>query len=106
MFSFDGFDSASEEHRKREKNKARELRQSQWWKNQKGRGLCHYCRQRFHPSELTLDHVVPIVRGGKTSRNNCVPCCKECNSNKKYMLPVEWEEYLRKREQDYKEDSQ
>jgi hypothetical protein len=23
-----------------------------------------------------------------------VPCCKECNNRKKYLLPMEWEEYL------------
>jgi len=94
MFSFDGFSSADDQHRKREKNKARELRQSQWWKNQKGKGLCYYCKQEFHPSELTMDHLVPIVRGGKTTKNNCVPCCQECNSQKKYLLPIEWQEYL------------
>jgi len=96
VFSFDGFDRADDAHVKKEKNKARELRQSQWWKNRKGEGLCCYCKQRFHPSELTMDHLVPIIRGGKTTKNNCVVCCKECNSNKKYLLPVEWEEYLQK----------
>jgi hypothetical protein len=38
----------------RERQKARELRGSQWWKRS----------------------------------------CKACNSKKKYMLPIEWEEYL------------
>ena len=43
-----------------------------------------------------MDHVVPVVRGGKSTRNNVVPCCKECNSQKRYLLPVEWEEYLQR----------
>ena len=85
---------AEEEHVKREKAKARALRASQWWKNQLGKGRCHYCKKRFHPRDLTMDHVVPIIRGGKTTRGNVVPCCKECNSKKKYLLPVEWQEYL------------
>jgi 5-methylcytosine-specific restriction endonuclease McrA len=34
------------------------------------------------------------VRGGKSTRGNVVPACKECNNRKKYLLPVEWEEYL------------
>jgi len=42
-----------------------------------------------------MDHVVPVVRGGKSSRGNLVPACKECNSRKKYLLPVEWDEYLK-----------
>jgi 5-methylcytosine-specific restriction endonuclease McrA len=41
-----------------------------------------------------MDHIVPIIRGGKASKNNVVPACKECNSKKKYLLPLEWEEYL------------
>jgi 5-methylcytosine-specific restriction endonuclease McrA len=84
----------SEEELKRERAKARELRHSQWWKNRVGRGVCHYCGQKFPAAELTMDHLVPLIRGGKSTRGNCVPACKECNNKKKYMLPVEWEEYL------------
>lgn len=84
----------SEQEVKREKEKARELRRSQWWKNRVARGLCHYCGKNFSPDELTMDHLVPIVRGGKSTRGNVVPACKECNNRKKYLLPVEWEEYL------------
>ena len=88
------FTPADDEHVKREKAKARSLRQSQWWKNRKATGRCHYCDRSVHPTELTMDHVVPIIRGGKTSRGNCVPCCKECNSRKRHQMPVEllWSE--------------
>jgi 5-methylcytosine-specific restriction endonuclease McrA len=48
------------------------------------------------PKELTLDHIVPIIRGGKSTRGNCVPSCKECNNRKKHLLPIEWEEYLQR----------
>ncbi len=88
------FIPADEEHIRREKAKAYELRQSQWWKNLRGRGECYYCKRRFPAKELTMDHIVPLVRGGKTTKNNVVPACKECNNKKKYMLPIEWEEYL------------
>jgi|TARA_B100001971_G_C17896725_1_gene385873 5-methylcytosine-specific restriction endonuclease McrA len=88
------FIPASEEHMARERNKARELRRSQWWKNRTGQGKCHYCERRFHPRELTMDHVVPLVRGGFTARSNVVPCCGECNTNKKDLIPFEWEAYL------------
>lgn len=90
----DFFIPADEEHVGREKAKARELRRSQWWKNQLGKGQCHYCRQRVHPHDLTMDHVVPIVRGGRTSRHNVVTCCKDCNSRKKYLVPSEWQAYV------------
>ncbi|TYO98478.1 HNH endonuclease [Geothermobacter ehrlichii] len=88
------FFEASEEHIRRERARARELRRSQWWKNRIARGICHYCQARVDPKELTLDHVVPLVRGGRSTRGNCVPACKACNSRKQSMLPVEWEEYL------------
>lgn len=85
----------SEQQVKREKEKARELRRSQWWKNRVARGLCHYCGMSFPPDELTMDHLVPIVRGGTSTRGNVVPACKECNNRKKYLLPIEWDEYLK-----------
>ncbi len=79
----------------KEKEKARDLRKSQWWKRQTAKGTCYYCRRRFPPSELTMDHVIPLVRGGKSVRGNTVPACRECNARKKYLLPVEWDQYLR-----------
>jgi 5-methylcytosine-specific restriction endonuclease McrA len=88
MGGFDFFDD--EEHLRREKNKARELRQSQWWKRQRAKGFCHYCGRRFAARELTMDHVVPISRGGKTTKANVVPCCKDCNNRKKMKLPMDW----------------
>jgi len=90
----DFFITAEEEHIKREKAKARELRASQWWKRKRSSGLCYYCGQKFKPAELTMDHLVPITRGGKSAQGNLVPACKECNNKKKYLLPTEWEEYL------------
>jgi hypothetical protein len=27
-------------------------------------------------------------------KGNVVPCCKNCNTKKKYLLPVEWQDYL------------
>lgn len=70
---------------KREKAKARALRNSQWWKRRRSNGICHYCGRKFKPTELTMDHIVPIGRGGKSTKGNVVPACKECNTNKKYM---------------------
>ncbi len=84
----------SEEEIKREREKSRELRKSRWWQNRLAKGICHYCGQQFAPEVLTMDHLVPLSRGGKASRNNVVPACKECNSRKKYLLPIEWDEFL------------
>ncbi len=80
----------SEEEIKRERAKARALRQSQWWKRRRATGICHYCGQKFPPHTLTMDHLVPLVRGGRSSKGNLVPACKECNTKKTHTLAFEW----------------
>ena len=79
----------------RERRKARELRESQWWKRRLAKGICYYCGRKTAPKNLTMDHIVPISRGGKSAKGNVVPCCKECNNAKKQLLPMEWEQYLK-----------
>lgn len=80
---------------KREKARARELRQSGWWKRRLATGFCHYCRREVGARLLTADHVIPLIRGGRSVRGNLVPACKDCNSRKQSLLPWEWEDYLR-----------
>ena len=77
----------TEEEIRRERRKARELRDSQWWKNRMSQGLCAHCGGRFPPRELTMDHLVPIIRGGKSTRGNVVPSCKACNTARSHSLP-------------------
>lgn len=93
----------SEAEIRREREKSRELRKSRWWKNRLAQGRCHWCNGTFAPDELTMDHIVPVTRGGKSSRNNVVPSCKECNNRKKYLLPMEWAEFLEKARQNSEE---
>ncbi|MGQ9693456.1 MAG: HNH endonuclease [Thermodesulfobacteriota bacterium] len=85
----------NEKHLKLERQKARLLRQSRWWKQKIAEGRCYYCQQKFPPAELTMDHIVPISRGGQTTKGNVVPVCKDCNNKKKYLLLMEWEEYVK-----------
>lgn len=40
---------------------------------------CQYCGTK---KELTIDHIIPKAKGGKTSWNNLVTACKKCNSKK------------------------
>ena len=81
---------------KRERYKARQLRDSQWWKRRVAKGVCGYCGQSAPPKELTMDHIVPLARGGKSTKGNVVPACKTCNNAKKNLLPMEWDQYLNK----------
>ena len=76
-------------HVAREKRHAKALRQSQWWRNKIARGICAYCQGTFAPAELTMDHIVPLARGGRSTKGNVVPCCKACNTRKKYWTPAE-----------------
>jgi len=84
----------SEDDLRREKARARELRKTQWWKRRLARGRCHYCGQAIPARELTMDHVVPLSRGGRSIKANVVPACKACNVKKKQSLPMEWDDYL------------
>jgi 5-methylcytosine-specific restriction enzyme A len=90
----------SDEEIRKEKAKAQTLRKSQWWKRKCAEGSCYFCGNKFHPKELTMEHVVPLIRGGKSSKGNIVPACKECNNKKKYLLPIEWEDYLKNLQKD------
>ena len=95
-----------EAHIAREKQRARTLKKSQWWKNKIAGGICHYCQRKFPPEELTMDHVVPLSRGGRSNKGNVVVCCKKCNSEKKYLTPVEikLKEIQQEREREKKEN--
>lgn len=78
-------------HVRRERARARELRQSQWWKRRRAAGICHYCGAHVGAGALTMDHLLPIIRGGRSTRGNVVPACKACNDAKKHSLPHEFD---------------
>lgn len=88
-FYFLSVENTDPKRMKRERDKARELKKSVWWKQKKALGICHYCNLHVKPENLTMDHLVPIARGGESMKNNIVPCCKECNAKKKLATPVE-----------------
>lgn len=43
---------------------------------------CQYCEKHFPQSILTMDHVLPQSKGGKTNWENIVAACRPCNSKK------------------------
>lgn len=89
---------------RREKEKARRLRNSAWWARKIASGRCYYCGKEVGRENLTMDHMIPLSRGGMSNKGNLVPSCKECNNMKKYLLPVEWEEYMNRIREDFKEE--
>lgn len=78
----------SEQDVRREKDKARRLRQTQWWMRKIHNGVCHYCNKEVGRDDLTMDHIVPLSRGGKSTKGNIVAACKECNSKKNICCPL------------------
>ncbi len=56
---------------------------------------CVYCGRRQKP--LTIDHVIPVSRGGKTDFENCVTSCVTCNNKKGARTPSEAEMHLKRR---------
>lgn len=48
------------------------------------KGECQYCGSK---KQLTLDHVIPRSKGGKTSWTNLVTACNRCNVNKGDKTP-------------------
>ncbi|WP_145265031.1 HNH endonuclease [Calycomorphotria hydatis] len=50
---------------------------------------CQYCGAKPGSTELTIDHVLPKSKGGKTSWENCVLACVRCNHRKADRMPGE-----------------
>lgn len=90
------FDAPGDAEIRAERGRARDLRKTRWWQQKTAPGLCYYCGKNMVFQDITMDHLVPLARGGRSTKDNLVPCCKACNNLKKSMLPLEWEEYLDK----------
>jgi 5-methylcytosine-specific restriction endonuclease McrA len=56
---------------------------------------CAYCGAR--QDRLSIDHIIPKSKGGKTNFENCVAACKACNLRKGGRTPSEAKMYLRAR---------
>lgn len=54
---------------------------------------CAYCGGKKR--KLTIDHIIPKSRRGKTDFENCVSCCKSCNNKKGSKTPSEAKMYLK-----------
>ncbi|MCM2324586.1 MAG: HNH endonuclease [Oligoflexia bacterium] len=51
--------------------------------------VCQYCGGKFNKTHLTLDHVIPIVQGGRKCWENIVTACKPCNQRKGGRTPAQ-----------------
>ena len=50
---------------------------------------CQYCGEKPSPDEVTIDHIVPQVRKGPSTFENCALACLSCNQKKDNRTPEE-----------------
>lgn len=87
-------------HKVREQiNRRRALKESapgditieEFWASCDRRGWeCSYCHDALTKASATMDHVVPLSRGGSNGIDNIAPCCRRCNASKGNRLLSEW----------------
>ncbi len=63
-------------------------------------GTCYLCGCKPAGRDLTLDHVIPLVRGGSHTADNLRVACRSCNSSKRTRLlsEIDITRYLRRSE--------
>lgn len=57
--------------------------------------VCYYCGKNIiDPDDLTVDHKIPVARGGQTVEFNLVISCKNCNLTKSNLNESEYKSIL------------
>lgn len=66
--------------RRHDKRSKASITGSEWGKAiQHFNNQCAYCGVK---TQLTMDHFIPLSKGGELTLDNTIPCCKKCNSSK------------------------
>ena len=60
----------------------------------KGNGHCAICGKKLSFRKLTIDHIIPLAKGGTNHFDNLQPVCCECNRFKSDLTPDEFLEKL------------
>ena len=58
-------------------------------------GLCAYCGRHRNIKYMTIDHIIPISKGGTDEISNLQCTCKACNNLKEDMFPSEFTDFIR-----------
>ena len=52
----------------------------------RSRGRCACCGKKLTTKTMTMDHIIPLSRGGKNEAENLVALCEDCNKKKGNMM--------------------
>lgn len=85
------FDAMRQRRRARQKNApGKHTKQELQHQFDRQHGCCYWCSEPLS-GNITIDHVIPLVRGGSNDISNIVYACRSCNSRKQKRLPyIEW----------------
>ena len=53
--------------------------------------LCHYCKRHLNVCDATIDHKIPVSKGGNNALENLLLCCSNCNNDKS---DLDYDEYI------------
>lgn len=53
---------------------------------ERDRNCCQSCGQTNQQTELTIDHIIPLARGGSHDLSNLQTLCRSCNAKKRHHL--------------------
>lgn len=84
------FYDAQKRHKRRKEiaNSSNKLTLSEWQIIKKSQNnKCYYCKKIC---KLTMDHVIPLSKGGHHTKNNIVGACRLCNGRKTNKDPLVW----------------
>jgi 5-methylcytosine-specific restriction endonuclease McrA len=61
--------------------------------------ICHICGRVISleigsPDRLSLDHIIPLSRGGKNTKDNIAPAHRRCNQGRTNMTLEEFDSWL------------
>ncbi|KOP23539.1 HNH nuclease [Hapalosiphon sp. MRB220] len=55
---------------------------------------CQSCNQTHHDTHLTIDHIIPLARGGTNDISNLQTLCLTCNQQKKDKIDPRFRRYF------------
>lgn len=62
----------------------------------KAKGKCAYCGNFVQCDKFTIDHIIPLSKGGTNDEENLQCCCKKCNQMKQDLNEAQFLKHIKK----------